>query len=247
MRAISPLIGDCYVSRVTELIEDEPVRAAKLLDAQAKAVELFAAVEAQGLIAPGVTEVQASDAIRDLAADLFGVSRHWHKRIVRAGANTLQPYSQNPPNRMIEADDIVFCDFGPIFEAWEADFGRTYVLGDDPVKVALRDALPVVWAAGREYFETHPDVTGEQLYAHVVEQARQAGWEFGGEIAGHLVGEFPHEKIAGDKIEYYITPGSDRPMRRTDRTGRQCHWILEVHLVDRDRQIGGFCEELLDL
>jgi hypothetical protein len=36
-------------------------------------------------------------------------------------------------------------------------------------------------------------------------------------------------------------------MRRLDRTGRRCHWILEIHLVDRDRQIGGFHEELLDL
>jgi hypothetical protein len=24
-------------------------------------------------------------------------------------------------------------------------------------------------------------------------------------------------------------------------------WILEIHLVDRDRRIGGFFEELLDL
>ena len=36
-------------------------------------------------------------------------------------------------------------------------------------------------------------------------------------------------------------------MRRVDRGGRTCHWILEVHLVDRERQIGGFYEELLDL
>ncbi len=232
---------------MAELIEDEDERATRLLDAQAKAVELFAAVEERGLSQPGVSEVQVSDAIRDLAAEMFGVTRHWHKRIVRAGPNTLQPYRKNPPDRIIGADDIAFCDFGPIFEKWEADFGRTYVLGDDPVKASLRDALPVVWAAGREYFDTHPDVTGEELFAHVTELSEQAGWEFGGEIAGHLVGQFPHEKIAGDKIEYYIMPGSDQPMRRHDRTGRQLHWILEVHLVDRARQIGGFYEELLDL
>jgi Xaa-Pro aminopeptidase len=175
------------------------------------------------------------------------VSRHWHKRIVRAGPNTLQPYSKNPANRVLGADDIVFCDFGPIFEQWEADFGRTYVLGDDPAKVALRDALPVVWAAGKAFFDSHPDVTGEQLFAHVTDLAEQAGWQFGGEIAGHLVGRFPHDRIAGNKIEYYVTPGSDKPMRRTDRRGRICHWILEVHLVDRHRQIAGFYEELLDL
>jgi hypothetical protein len=45
----------------------------------------------------------------------------------------------------------------------------------------------------------------------------------------------------------HIAPGSDQPMRRTDRTGRQCHWILEIHLVDRARGFGGFYEQLLDL
>jgi Xaa-Pro aminopeptidase len=232
---------------VATLIEDEAVRAANLLQAQAKAVELFAAVERSGLLAPGVTEVQASDAIRDLAADMFGVSKHWPKRIVRAGPNTLLPFQKNPPDREIGADDIVFCDFGPVFDHWEADFGRTFVFGGDPVKRRLQEALPIVWDAGRRYFDAHPDMTGEQLFAHVTLLAEQAGWEFGGEIAGHLVGRFPHEKIAGNKIEYYITPGSDKPMRRTDRRGRLCHWILEVHLVDRKRQIGGFYEELLDL
>ena len=232
---------------MTAPIEDEGVRAAKLVSAQSKAVELFAAVETRGLITAGVTEVHASNAIRDVAAELFGVNRFWHKRIVRAGPNTLHPYEANPPDRVIEPDDIVFCDFGPIFEQWEADFGRTFVLGSDPAKLRLRDALPVVWNAGRALFEADPDITGEQLFAHVRELAEQAGWEFGGAHSGHLVGEFPHEKIAGDEIDSYIAPGSDQPMRRRDRTGRLCHWILEVHLVDRERQIGGFHEELLDL
>jgi Xaa-Pro dipeptidase len=232
---------------VVERTEDEGTRVARLLDAQDKAAQLFADVEKRGLVVPGVTERHASDAIRDLAAETFNVDRHWHKRIVRAGPNTLQPYDENPPERIIADDDVVFCDFGPIFEGWEADFGRTFVLGDDPVKHRLRDDLPIVWRAGRDFFEAHPEVTGEQLFDHVVQLSERSGWEFGGTIAGHLVGEFPHVKIAGDDIESYIAPGSDQPMRRLDRTGKQCHWILEVHLVDRGRQIGGFYEELLDI
>jgi hypothetical protein len=55
---------------VAELVEDEDVRVARLLDAQAKAAELFADVETRGLIVPGIGERQASDAIRDLAADM---------------------------------------------------------------------------------------------------------------------------------------------------------------------------------
>jgi Xaa-Pro aminopeptidase len=229
------------------LVADEEVRSKRLLDAQAMAERLFAEVEARAVIAPGVTETAASLAIRDLGQELFGIKRHWHKRIVRSGPNTLKPYRFNPPDRVIGEDDIAFCDFGPIFEAWEADFGRTYVLGDDPVKHALRDALPVLFASGRDYFETHPQVSGAQLFAHVTAESEKAGWEFGGTIAGHLIGQFPHEKIAGEAIESYIAPGSDQPMRRLDKAGRRCHWILEIHLVDRERQIGGFYEELLDL
>jgi Xaa-Pro aminopeptidase len=226
---------------------DEGARAARLLAAQDQAAELFDAVGQRGLIAPGVRETEASNAIRDLAADMFGVSRYWHKRIVRSGPNTLHPYRENPPDRVIGADDIVFCDFGPIFDQWEADFGRTFVLGGDPVKLALRDALPEVFTVGREYFAADPDITGEQLFAKVTDLAAEAGWEYGGPHSGHLIGEFPHERIAGDQIGCYIAPGSAEPMRRLDRAGQHCHWILEIHLVDRARQIGGFYEELLDL
>lgn len=57
--------------------------------AQQKAEELFEAVRERGILAPGVREQEASDAIRDLSGELFGVRRFWHKRIVRAGENTL--------------------------------------------------------------------------------------------------------------------------------------------------------------
>lgn len=225
----------------------EQERIARLLDAQTKAAELFHAVETMRIVAPGVRESEASDDIRDLATEMFGVRQHWHKRVVRAGINTLQAYRFNPPDRVIEEDDIVFCDFGPIFEAWEADFGRTYVLGDDPLKHRLRNDLVVMFEAGRTYFETHQDVTGEELFDHVVANAAAAGWEWGGTIAGHLVGEFPHEDNDGDHLFSQIAPGNSRRMRGFDRMGQVCHWILEIHLVDQARQIGGFYEELLDL
>lgn len=142
--------------------------AAALRDAERKANTLFDEVVARGLIVPGVGERQLSDQIRELAERAPRGQEVWHKRIVRAGANTMEPYAENPPERVIGADDIVFLDFGPIFADWEADFGRTYVLGDDPAKHRLADDLPRIWAAGRQYFEAHPDVTGAQLYAHVL-------------------------------------------------------------------------------
>ena len=229
------------------MADDEPTRAARLLDAQAKAALLFTEIKERGLVAPGEGERAVSDRVRDLANEMFGTTRHWHKRIVRSGPNTLKPYKENPPDRVIGADDIVFADFGPIFEEYEADFGRTFVLGDDPVKHRLRDDLPEVFAAGRRFFENAPDITGEVLYTEVARLADKAGWELGGWHAGHLVGEFPHETIEGAHVESYVTPENDTPMRRTDKTGRACHWILEIHLIDRERGFGGFYEELLTL
>ncbi len=227
--------------------EPESVRVERLRDAQAKAVALFDEIERRGMVRPGVGERQLSDEIRDLAADMFGVTRHWHRRVVRAGENSLLPFHADPPDRVMADDDIAYLDLGPIFEEWEADFGRTFVLGEDPDKLALRDALPGVWRAGRAFFEANAEITGAQLFDHVVGLARDAGFEFGAPIAGHLLGEFPHKKISGDDARFYVAPGSDEPMRRTDPTGRVCHWILEVHLVNRTRGFGGFYEQLLDV
>lgn len=225
----------------------EAERIERLRDAQKKATELFAAIEAARIVRPGVTEREASAAIRDLAAELLGVERHWHKRVVRAGVNALEPYHSNPPDREIGDDDIVYLDLGPVFEEWEADFGRTYVLGDDPAKHRLRDTLAVVWAAGCAHFDVTPDITGAELFDFMVNQAATHGYGWGGTIAGHLVGHFPHADAEGDKDYSRVAPANDRPMRGLDSTGNIAHWILEVHLVDRELEIGGFYEELLDV
>jgi len=42
-----------------------------------------------------------------------------------------------------------------------------------------------------------------------------------------------------------VHPGSDLKMRSLDENGQQRHWILEIHFVDREHEIGGFYEELL--
>jgi Xaa-Pro dipeptidase len=222
-------------------------RVQSLRDAEGRAKALFDEVVERGLIVPGVRERELSDQIRTLANELFDVRRFWHKRVVRAGVNTMEPYDSNPPDRRLEADDIVFLDFGPLFVDWEADFGRTYVLGDDPVKHRLADDLPRIWELGRAHFAANPTITGAQLFDHVTGLIADAGWGHATSHAGHLIGEFPHERINGDEVASYIAPGSDGPMRRPDAAGRDCHWILEVHLVDRERGFGGFFEQLLDV
>jgi Xaa-Pro dipeptidase len=225
----------------------ESTRAAALLQAQNNANELFKAVESQGVIRPGVTETKINQDIYDLAEKMFGVSTYWHKRIVRAGSNTLAPYDENPPDLTLAEDDIIFLDLGPVFEAWEADFGRTFVLGSDPLKLKLRDDIAKAFVQGKQYFRSHPDITADELYRYAQKMARDYGWEYGGPIAGHLIGQFPHERIPNDKISLYVHPENPMRMRGLNAEGEERHWILEIHFVDRAQKIGGFYEELLTL
>ena len=75
----------------------EDARLAALLAAEQKAEARFDAIEAEGLIAPGRTERMVEKDIYALAERSFGVTKHWHKRIVRAGVNTLSVFADNPP------------------------------------------------------------------------------------------------------------------------------------------------------
>src|ERR1700729_2061462 len=144
----------------------EANRATALLRAQQKARELFRAVGSEGVIRAHVLETQINQDIYDLAEKMFGISTYWHKRIVRAGRNTLAPYDENPPDLIVEKDDVVFLDLGPVFEEWEADFGRTFVVGNDPLKHKLRRDIEDGFAKGRQYFHDHPDITCAELYGY---------------------------------------------------------------------------------
>lgn len=222
---------------------DDETYAASLRDAEAKAVGMFKDIGS--LIRPGISEKELSDAIHELGLSKHGLRTHWHKRVIRSGENCLRPFEDNPPDRVIGEDDMLVVDLGPVFEAWEADFGRTYVLGDDPAKIKLRDTLEPIWHKVKGLYDARPDMTGDELYNIAKSEVEAVGYEFGAPIAGHIVGNFPHERIPKDKIALYITPGNDKTMQTTGKNGNKRHWILEIHIRDPVNNIQGFFEQLL--
>jgi Xaa-Pro aminopeptidase len=231
--------------RMTNPTHREAERRSHLVAAEDRALALFEAIESGGLVAAGRSERDIDTDIYDLAREKFGVEKHWHKRVVRAGPNTLTISRHNPPVRVIDEDDIVYVDLGPVFEEWEADVGRSYVVGGDADKARLVADLPRVFARAQALYHASPDITGAAYYEEVGRLAAKAGWGFGGVIAGHVVGEFPHAHLPGDKELNRISPGNPEPMNALDGNGQVRHWILEVHLVDRERRFGGFYERLL--
>lgn len=216
-----------------------------LMLAEQKAKELFNAVEERGLIAAGKMESRLCREIAEVASQ-FEIENYWHKKIVRAGVNTLQPFNGNPADRMIQQDDIVVLDFGPIFQGFEADLGRTYVIGSDPLKLKLKEDVEAAWYQVKDWYFKQSSLTGSTLFNYVVELAAGYGYEFGNEIAGHIVGPFPHEQPDDpNDLCLDIHPDNHSSILLPDKNGNSRHWILEIQFIDRKNEIGGFFEQLL--
>ena len=217
----------------------------KLIEAEAKALQLFNAIEDRKIIIAGKTEEQINTEIYNLAFELFGIEKYWHKRIVRAGTNTLKPYDANPPDLILQKDDIVFLDFGPVFEDWEADFGRTYVIGNDPQRHKLKADVELAWHEAKKWFNKQTKLTGAEFHQYIIELAEKYGYAYGGQLAGHLIGHFPHERLEPKNYGLYVHPENPNDMFLPDENGNKRHWILEIHFVNNEKQIGGFFEQLL--
>ena len=217
----------------------------KLIQAENIARQLFNVIEDRQLIKPGKSENDVNEEIFKLADELYGIKKYWHKRIVRSGVNTLSPYDDNPSNLIIQEDDILFLDFGPILEEWEADFGRTYVIGDDPYKHKLKNDIELAWHEAKDWFDEKEKLTGAEYWYYLVELAKKYGYTYGGQLAGHLIGHFPHERLDPKDYGLYVHPENPNDMFLPDSKGNKREWILEIHFVDRERKIGGFFEQLL--
>ena len=218
---------------------------AKLMEAEAKALHLFNVIEDRNLIIASKSEEQINTEIYNLAFELFRIEKYWHKRIVRAGTNTLKPYDENPPDLILQQDEIIFLDFGPVFEDWEADFGRTYVIGNDPHKHKLKNDIEQAWHEGKEFFLQQTKLTGAEYFHYVTDLAHKYGYTLGNYLAGHLIGHFPHERLEPKNYGLYVHPENHNDMFLPDANGNKRHWILELHFIDNVKQIGGFFEQLL--
>ena len=219
---------------------------AKLDYAEKITIELFSAVEKNNLIIPGKSAAQLSLEVCQLAADKFGIKDHWHKKIVRSGENTLCIYPDNPPDTIIQEDDIVILDFGPIVDGYEADLGRTYVMGKNPDKLKIKHNVEKAWYETQNWYYQQGILKSSDLFQYVVEKAASYGYRFGGEIAGHIVGKFPHEQPADPKsLELDIHPSNHNNIFLSDTNGDKRHWILELLFIDDKNKIGGYFEQLL--
>jgi Xaa-Pro aminopeptidase len=218
----------------------------KLAYAQKVANDLFEAVEKNKLIVPGKFESQLNLEIEKLAKAKFGIEQYWHKKIVRCGHNTTSIYNDNPSDRVMQADDIVFIDYGIVVDGWESDFARTFVIGNDPRKIKLKTDVEKAWGETRDWIHAQRNLSAADLFQFTRKKAKAYGWTSAGEIAGHIVGKFPHEQPEDPKsLELDIHPDNTNDIFLRDHNGNKRHWILEIHFIDEANRIGGYIEQLL--
>ena len=218
----------------------------KLLKAEKISIQLFDAVEKNNLIIAGKSEAQLSLEVCNIASEKFGIENHWHKKIIRTGKNTLCIYPDNPPDEIIQEDDIVILDFGPIVDGYEADLGRTYVIGNNESKLKIKNDVEKAWYETKNWYSKQTSLKSSNLFQYVIKKATEYGYTFGGEIAGHIVGKFPHEQPLDPKsLELDIHPENHNDMFLLDANGDQRHWILELLFIDKENKIGGYFEQLL--
>ncbi len=217
-----------------------------LILAQNKAIDLFNTVEARGLIVAGKTEQQLCNEIVQIAQEDFGTTTHWGKKIVRTGINTLQPYISNPPDLVIQESDILFFDFHPVFDGWEADLGRTYILGNNPLQLKLKKDIEAAWHQANDWYGKQEKLTGARFFNYASDLAKSYGYEFGNAIAGHIIGYYPHEQPDNpDDLCLDVHPDNHADILQLDKNGNKRHWMLELHFVDRVNNIGAFFEQLI--
>lgn len=184
-------------------------------------------------IEPGMTEAVATEIYKKMQLEA-GAEKYWHPPKIRFGVNTLKSFREpSIEGVVLKPNDVFFLDVGPIFDGYEGDVGKTFILGTYP------EATRVV-QAGREIFELvkkeflATKKTGAELYTFAEKLAEERGYSLVGEGAnGHRVSDFPHA------IHYRGNLRTQQEHPTADR------WILEIQVRDLKNQIGSFHEDIL--
>lgn len=179
-----------------------------------------------------------------------GVTKFWHPTKFRAGTDTCKSFRElGDPSLVTVAGDVCFVDLGPVFDGHEADFGRTFVVRDDgaigepaPGKLSSSEVSigEVLAIASEEVFRETAEywlrtrTAGTELLRFASEAARARGYVLNPKMAGHRLGDFPHQVYARKESLFDLqrVPSPDL-------------WVLEIHLLDQKISRGAFYEDIL--
>lgn len=182
-------------------------------------------------LVPGMTEVEAK-ALLEKTMDESGLEKRWHPTKMRIGKNTVKSFRDESEPIVLSESDLFFVDIGPVYSNHEADYGETFVIGENPEFTHLRDSTRKVFDLTKKEF-LDKKLSGKDLYTFAENEASKLGLRLNSAMYGHRLGDFPHAVYSRDKlglIEFSPTPNL---------------WILEIHLINDSIGRGAFFEDLL--
>ena len=181
---------------------------------------------------PGVSEEQMHARMKVVFKER-GIAKAWHPTKIRFGSNTTKSFRElSEPGTLLKESDIYYFDIGPIWDGHEGDFGRTYVVGNDPEYKRIQEASEIVFNETAAKWKSDR-LSGKELYAFADGLAEKMGFSLDERMDGHRVGDFPHaihfKKDLGD-FDGVPVPNL---------------WILEILVKDKQNRFGAFFEDLL--
>lgn len=189
------------------------------------------AYELSSLLRPGMTEDDAHRLYKELC-EKYPVEKQWHPAKLRFGPNTLCNFKDVSAPYVLKEEDIFFIDIGPTIESHEADYGETFVIGNQYEQKLIADVSKKLFFEVKEHW-LKTKATGVELYEFAKTRAEQHGFHLNMGNDGHRIGDFPHHihfKGGLVECEEVVVPNA---------------WILEIHLYNRDRTFGAFYEDIL--
>lgn len=185
------------------------------------------------LVVPGMKE---SEAYKLMAKELLrlGTRKFWHPIHIRFGQNTLLGYKEKEVvDPVLKENDVFFFDIGPIFEGHEADYGKTFFVGDDPLHKKASEDVKTIFDHVRKAWKVE-GLTGVALFDFLEQEVKNRGWGLGPSyVRSHRISTFPHSLITKSKLpDLTFTPGENV-------------WILEVQIRHPELPFGAFFEDVL--
>lgn len=182
-------------------------------------------------IRPGMTEADAHALYKTICKN-HPVEKQWHPAKLRFGPNTTCDFKDVSVPHVLGEEDIFFIDIGPVVDGHEADYGETFVVGNQyEHKLIMESSRKIFDEVSAHWKKTK--ATGIPLYEFAKERARSLGYILSMGSDGHRIGDFPHHvHFKGSLLECEedLIPNV---------------WILEIHLWDPQKRFGAFYEDIL--
>ena len=58
----------------------------------------------------------------------------------------------------------MIADYGPVVDGWEADFAKTYIIGNDARKIKLKADTEAAWHEANDWYGEQEHLTGAVFY-----------------------------------------------------------------------------------